>query len=193
MQIPIVFVDRKFEGMTGPFIGADNAGGAARAAQLLHDRGHRQIGVISGPASLSTMSERLHGFRQQLAAGGVDLPDDWVTQTPTRIEDGKQAAQQLLTLDDRPTALFANNYFHSLGALLAIKESGLRCPQDIALIGFDDHPWAAVSSPPLTVIRQPGRKMGYAAAETLLKMIRGEVVLDTKQIFECELVLRNSV
>ena len=192
MQIPVVFVDRKFEGMTGPFVGADNAGGAAQAARLLLECGHTRLGVVSGPTNLSTMEERLTGFRKQVASQGLTLPGDCIKEVPTRVEEGKAAAMEIISLPDRPTGLFANNYFHTLGALLAIRELGLRCPEEVALVGFDDHPWASVSDPPLTVIRQPGRQMGRKAAELLMGLIHGEAEQEGKTVMACELVRRKS-
>jgi DNA-binding LacI/PurR family transcriptional regulator len=98
----------------------------------------------------------------------------------------------LLTLPRRPTAVFVNNNLLSLGALLALKDLGLRCPQDVALVGFDDHPWAAVSDPPLTVVRQPAEQIGRTAAEILLALLEGEQVDETNLWLECELVERRS-
>ena len=191
-QIPIVFVDRKFEGMEGPFVGADNFKGAAEAARHLIERGHRRIGVISGPLDLSTMGERLAGFQQTLFSNGINLTDQHILKVPTRTEEGRLAAIQLLSLAERPTAIFTNNYFHTLGALLAIKELELKCPGEIALVGFDDHPWAAVSDPPLTVVRQPGKKMGQRAANILLGLINGETPPMENPLMQCELIIRKS-
>ena len=100
--------------------------------------------------------------------------------------------RQLLTLAERPTAVFINNNLLALGALLELQELGLRCPGDVGIVGFDDHPWAAVSAPPLTVVRQPAGQVGRAAAEMLLALIDGEQVADPRIIMDCELVARQS-
>ena len=83
--------------------------------------------------------------------------------------------------------MFINNNLLSLGALLAIKQSGLRCPEDIAILGFDDHPWAAVADPPLTVVRQPSREIGRTAAAALCSLIDGEPLEDDHVTLECEI------
>jgi len=88
--------------------------------------------------------------------------------------------------------LFVNNNFLSLGVLLAIKDLGLRCPEDIAIVGFDDHPWAAISDPPLTVVWQPVRELGQMAAQTLCVPIRGDQPPQSRVMLECEVILRQS-
>jgi DNA-binding LacI/PurR family transcriptional regulator len=93
---------------------------------------------------------------------------------------------------ERPTALFCSTNYFALDALLALKEMGLRCPEDVALIGFDDHPWAAVSDPPLTVVRQPARELGRAAAGALLDLIAGKGEPDARILLDCELIVRES-
>jgi LacI family transcriptional regulator len=138
------------------------------------------------------MRERLAGVRQALQDQQIDLPDEWVVTCPLTIEGAKEAARRLLLRSPRPQALFLSNNLLSLGALQATKELGLRCPTDIALVGFDDHPWAAVSDPPLTVVRQPSRQLGRVAAQTLCALIGGEPPPAESVILECELVVRES-
>jgi DNA-binding LacI/PurR family transcriptional regulator len=138
------------------------------------------------------MRERLAGFKKALNDHRIFLPDEWVLMSPLSAEAGKQATLSLLSRPDRPRALFVNNNFLSLGALQAVKELGLRCPEDIALVGFDDHPWASVSAPPLTVIRQPVLQIGETAAHILLAMIDDIEMPHTRNLLECELVIRES-
>ena len=108
------------------------------------------------------------------------------------IEQGEAAAHQLLSQLNRPTALFISNNLLSLGALKAIKKLGLRCPEDISILGFDDHPWAEVAGPPLSVVRQPARAVGQKAAEILLRLINNEPLDELRVILDCELVVRSS-
>lgn len=189
---PIVFVDRMYEGLTGSFVGVNNQQGAYDGTKYILERGHRKVGVLAGFQRLSTMRERLAGFRAALDDFGVPLPPQWVVESPLRIEAGKEAALRLLTMEDRPTAMLTNNNLLSLGAFLAINELKMRCPEDIAIVGFDDHPWAAVSCPPLTVVRQPSWQLGKKAGEILLNMVNGGVVEDTRVLLDCELVIRQS-
>jgi DNA-binding LacI/PurR family transcriptional regulator len=189
---PVVYVDRVFEGLERPYIGVNNVGGAYLGTRHLITSGYQDIGVIAGFQRLSTMRERLAGFRQALQEHNIAVPDEWVVTCPLSIEAGRVATRQLLTLPARPKALFVNNNLLSLGALLAIKDLGLRCPDDIALVGFDDHPWAAVAAPPLTVVRQPARELGRVAAQALCMLINGESLPDQQVMLECELVVRES-
>jgi LacI family transcriptional regulator len=192
MHIPVVFVDRHFEGLRGTFVGVDNAKGACLGATHLIECGHRRIGILAGFQRLSTMRERLAGFRQALQEHGVPLLEDWVVTSPLSIKGGREAMRQLLSHPERPTAVFMANNLLSLGGLLAVHELGLRCPEDIALIGFDDHPWAVVAYPPLTVIRQPAWQVGQAAGKILLDCIDGEPAPESPVILGCELVARQS-
>jgi LacI family transcriptional regulator len=187
---PIVSVDRTFEGSEVPFAGVNNQHGAYLGAKHLIERGHRQIGIIAGFPRLSTMRERLAGFRQALEEHHLPLPEAWIVSSP--LKAGREATYQILSLPERPTALFINNNQLSVGVLRAVKELGLRCPEDIALVGFDDHPWAVVSDPPLTVVRQPTRELGQSAARMLFDLIQGQPPAKTRVILECELVIRQS-
>ena len=191
-HIPVVFADRFFEGLDDPFVGVDNQKGAYLGTKCIIDCGHRQIGILAGFQRLSTMRERLAGFRQALEEHDISLPEEWVITSTLSIEGGREAMRQLLTLPERPTAVFLNNNLLTLGALLALKELGLRCPEDVGLVGFDDHPWAAVSAPPLTVVRQPAEQVGRAAAEMLLALINDEQVAGPRVILDCEVVVRQS-
>ncbi len=190
---PVVFVDREFEGIAErPYVGSNNYGGAYLGTKHLIDGGYREIGILAGFQRLSSMRDRLAGFRQALAEHKIPLPDAWIEVSPLSIEAGQEATLRLMSQADRPRALFINNNLLSLGTLLALASLGLRCPEDVALVGFDDHPWAAVSNPPLTVIRQPTLTIGETAAHLLLDMLNGDETPRSKHLFNCELVIRAS-
>lgn len=189
---PIVFVDRTFKDLAGPYVGVDNQQGAYIGTSYLIERGYRQLGILAGLPRLSTMRERLAGFQQALTEHGLDLPAAWVASSDLTIAAGRVATHQLLDLPTPPKAIFVNNNLLTLGALHAFKERKLRCPEEIALIGFDDHPWAAVSNPPLTVIRQPAHQVGQVAAEMLFGLLNGEEPVAQRRLLGCELVVRQS-
>jgi LacI family transcriptional regulator len=138
------------------------------------------------------MRERLQGFRQALAEAAIPLPDAWMATSELNIDAGRTTTHRLLTAADRPTALFVNNNLLSLGALLAIRDLGLRCPEDIALACFDDHPWAAVCAPPLTVVSQPARCIGHCAAAMLCTLIQGGTIEEPIVELSCDLIVRQS-
>jgi DNA-binding LacI/PurR family transcriptional regulator len=100
--------------------------------------------------------------------------------------------RRLFSSTERPSAILSSMSSLSLMALSTLKELGLRCPEDVALVGFDDHPWAAVSDPPLTVVRQPARQLGRTAAQILLNLIGGDEPPETSVTLDCELVVRES-
>jgi DNA-binding LacI/PurR family transcriptional regulator len=187
---PIVSVDRTFEGSEVPFVGVNNKHGAYLGTKHLIECGHHKLGIIAGFDRLSTMRERLAGFRQALEEYKIPLPEEWIVYSP--LKAGREVTHQILAWAERPTALFINNNQLTVGVLLALKEVGLSCPEDISLVAFDDHPWAAVSDPPLTVVRQPTRELGQISARMLHELIRGQPLAETRIILECELVIRQS-
>lgn len=192
-HLPMVFVDRMFEGFQQqPYVGADNWGGAYLGTTHLIERGYREIGALAGFERLSSMRERFDGYRQAMQDHNLPMREEWMITSPLNIEAGYEAARRVLTLPERPRALFLNNNFLNLGTLLAVHDLGLRCPEDIALVGFDDHPWAAVASPPLTVVRQPAEKIGRTAAEMLLTIINGGQPENPHIILPCEVIVRQS-
>jgi LacI family transcriptional regulator len=189
---PVVFVDRHFPDLAGPYVGADNEGGAYLGIRHLIDRGYQSIGILAGFQRLSNMRERLAGAQRALREANLEGPSEWIVTSPLTIEAAQHAIRQLLSLPTRPRAIFVSNNLLMLGALLALKDLGLHCPEDVALVGFDDHPWAAVSDPPLTVVRQPSRQLGSKAAEILCALIDGQQPTQMSFELSCELVIRQS-
>ncbi len=192
LHTPLVVVDRAFDGLMGPYVGVNNFEGARMAVDHFVRCGYREIGILAGFQRLSTMRERLEGFRFAMQEHSLELPEEWCVPSPLSIEAGKEAALRLLDRPDRPRAIFINNNLLSLGMLLAIDELKLCCPEDLALIGFDDPAWAAVSCPPLTVIRQPSHEVGRMAAQLLLDLMNGIPHPETHIQLDCELVVRRS-
>jgi len=190
---PVVFVDRAFENLEEPFVGVDNYGGAIIGTRYLIECGHDQIGILAGLQRLSTMRERLSGFRHALEEANLGCHEEWVVTSELSIERGKEAALEILSQEARPTALFASNNMLCLGTLLALRELGLNCPQDISLLSFDDHPWAEVVEPSLTVVRQPAHEVGQYSAGMLCDFLSKTTPPQTRIILPCELVVRQSV
>jgi LacI family transcriptional regulator len=192
LHTPIVFVDRAFEELEGCFVGTKNKEGAYLGVKHLIANGHQKIGILSGFDRLSTMRERFNGYTLALEEAGIQVNQDWVSPSALSVEGGREALRKLMSLPDRPTAIFSNNNLVTLGALLEIKEMCLRCPEDVAFVGFDDHPWAAVSEPPLTVVKQPAQQIGEIAARMLLSLIKEEPIEECQVLLDCELVVRES-
>ncbi|MDE2637672.1 MAG: LacI family DNA-binding transcriptional regulator [Chloroflexota bacterium] len=192
LNIPIVMLDRTFENADSPYVGVNNSQGAYLGTRHLIERGYREIGILSGFQRLSTMRERLAGFEQALAEAKLPLRADWRIDSPLTIEDGKRAMQQLMGRAGRPGAVFISNNLLSLGALMGLREMELVCPTDIAIVGFDDHPWARVSDPPLTVVRQPTYAIGETAAQKVLQALNDGDGDASSALFDCQLVMRQS-
>lgn len=173
---PIVFVDERLTGMDVPWVGSDNRGGARAAAEHLLEVGHRHIGIIGGPPALWSAEQRLAGYREAMAAAGID-PDDAPTRDGDyRYDSGYKAAGELLSGSQRErlTAILCANDLMAFGVIRYCRENGLRIPEDVSLVGFDDIPAASLLSPPLSTVRQAAHEMGRLATELLLKRVGGE-------------------
>lgn len=192
-HVPIVYLDRCVDNVEGPFVGVNNWGGAYLGTSYLIDCGHRRLGILAGFQGASPMRERLAGFRKALEANAIPLPEERVIVTSqSSIEEGCRAMLEMLALPERPSAVFVNNNVLTLGALMAIRQIGVHCPEDISLVTFDDPQWAAVSDPPLTVIRQPTDQIGQVAAQMLLALLKGDQPVERHVTLECELIVRQS-
>lgn len=191
-NIPIVFMDRPFDGLTGPYVGPDNAGGAALAVEHFLGCGMTEIGILTGPPELLNMGERLAGFRASMAERGLAVPDEWVISSALSAEGGYAAMKSMLALARPPRAVLLNSEQLTLGALRALPEAGVRCPEDVALISFDEYPWAAVACPPLTTVRVPNREMGRVAADVLLALLTASYPDSQPAALPCQLILRQS-
>jgi LacI family transcriptional regulator len=177
-----------------PFVDVDNVGGAGLAVRHLLGLGHRRIGLITNADPAYTASaDRLMGYRQALAEGGVDYDEGLVRYGNFTPQSGLAAMDELLTLQPRPTAVFVASDTVALGALQALRRAGLRVPQDLALVGFDDIPLAEFVDPPLTTVRLPAHGLGWGAADLLIRLIAAEEEIRNPNVFlETELVVRES-
>jgi DNA-binding LacI/PurR family transcriptional regulator len=172
--IPFVVFDPTTELPDGvPFVGATNWSGGRAATRHLAELGHGRIAMISGPDRILCCRARLDGYRSAMEAAG--LPIEVVRADLTR-EDGAAAAAILLTRPSRPTAIFAANDLQALGVYEAARGAGLRIPEDLSVVGFDDLPVVAWVDPPLTTVHQPLTEMAVAATELALALGRGEPV-----------------
>jgi LacI family transcriptional regulator len=173
--IPIVVLDRNVPEVAVDVVRADSEGGAYQLAKHLLSFGHQRITILAGPQSVSTSVDRVNGFCRALSEAGLDTCDTQVLWGSYTQESGYEMAKEALTRTPAPTAIFAANNFVAIGALKAIKEKNYHVPEDIALVAFDDIPFAFTVEPFLTVVTQPAREMGKQAVRLLLKRIKGEV------------------
>jgi LacI family transcriptional regulator len=170
-DVPVVFADRSISGVDVDSVVVNNRETSTRLANHLLSLGHKRIGVLRARLNASAIAERLEGFLAAVDASGATRHPELIVEAPSTIEDAAKVASTLLSLDDRPTAIFCTNNFMTLGAMQAVIEHGLSCPDDVAIVGFDDFPWATAFSPRLTVVAQPARAMGEEAARLLFDRI----------------------
>jgi DNA-binding LacI/PurR family transcriptional regulator len=151
---------------------ANAEAGRAATAHLI-GLGHRRIAYLGDRHGHQSDTERFAGYREALEQADLPFQPELVVHGDGRPEGGEQAMEKLLALCEAPTAVFCYNDMSALGALRRIRHAGLRVPDDVSVIGFDDLFVAQYTDPPLTTVRQPKRQMGRLAAETLLKLMAG--------------------
>jgi LacI family transcriptional regulator len=173
-------------------ISAAHWSGARVATEHLLSLGHRRVGAISGPREWIASAERLNGYQAALGAAGI-LPDrELVAESDFTMEGGGAAAATLLGLPDPPTAIFAFNDNMAVGAMQAARAHGLRVPEDLSIVGFDDTQQAAIVTPPLTSVRQPLEEMGRVAVSRLLRLIEKQRVEALRVELGTKLIVRAS-
>jgi LacI family transcriptional regulator len=172
-KMPVVVLDRRVPGGGVDVVRGDSERGAYDLVRLLLGLGHRRIAVLSGPEEVSTAADRVAGYRRALEETGIAEKSALIQHGPLTQAGGYAMTQRVLQLEPSPTALFAANNFIAIGAYRALRDAGLRVPEDMALVAFDDLPPAMVMDPFLTVAAQPAYEMGRKATELLLSRLAG--------------------
>jgi alanine racemase len=196
--LPMVLVDSNTtDGIAS--VDVDDEGGARQAARHLLELGHREIAIlaIDGPSSNpqpggGVVGRRLRGYREELAGAGIDVRDDEIATGPASIEGGRAAFGSLWDAGRRPTAVLAMSDGMAIGAIQAIHERGVRVPDDVSVVGFDDVDLAASTDPALTTVHQPVRGKGEEAVRMLLAVIGGRDAAPGHRRLETSLVVRSS-
>lgn len=190
--IPVVAVD-PHSGPSGlPTIDSDNFHGALLAMEHLLAQGHRRIGFLAGRPGLQSAEERERGYREALERAGIGFDPDLVRLGGYREETADGAAREMLTLADRPTAVFAANDMTALRTMKVAADLGLRVPADLSVVGFDNVPESALASPPLTTIAQPLHDMGAQAFRMLHTLLEGGELPEPHLRLPTTLVVRGS-
>lgn len=190
--IPIVILDREIAGFEADTIKVDNVSGAAAATRHLIALGHQRIALIAGTQTISSGRERLRGACDALAEHGIGLDDVLVEYGDFRLESGYELTRKLMRSPEPPDVIFAMSYLMAMGAIRALHELGIRVPDDVALAGFDDVPWAQDLNPPLSTVAQPAYEIGQEAIKMILKRIARPEAPYHKVIFQPNLVVRES-
>ncbi|MCF4994763.1 LacI family DNA-binding transcriptional regulator [Pseudomonas syringae] len=175
-----------------PTISLDNRAAARAMTEHLIALGHRRIGLIKGPQSSPLTQDRVAGYEDALRAAHLPGDAELICHGDFTLKAGDEGAATMLALRDRPTALFCENDEMAIGALHRIKQLGLRVPQDVSLVGFDDIPFAAYCDPPLTTIAQPAETFGELAVQMLIGLIEGQSLDERQRVLPFELTVRQS-
>ncbi|GAB3954876.1 LacI family DNA-binding transcriptional regulator [Kribbella albertanoniae] len=173
-------------------VGSTNFAGGMAATQHLLDLGHRRIAYLGGQPTSGCNQARLSGFRSAMEAAGASVPKNYIWQRDFLYDDGVAGGTVLLDLPDRPTAIFAGSDEVALGVMEAARARGLRIPEDLSVVGFDDTQVARLASPPLTTVKQPLREMGAVALRTALRLAAGETVDSHHVELATTLIIRGS-
>jgi LacI family transcriptional regulator len=175
-----------------PSVGATNWAGGIAATDHLINLGHRRIGVITGPAEVLCSLARVDGYRSALDRAGIGYDPALVRYGDFHHEGGFARAVELLDMPSPPTAIFAGSDEHGFGVYEAARLRGVRIPQDLSVVGFDDLPLTRWVSPPMTTVRQPLAEMGSLAAGMLGDLIDGKPLPSTRMELSTELIVRES-
>ena len=194
-RMPIVIAcETPPELVTMPRVHIDNFAAAADATEHLISHGHRRIAMIYGILDSPLTIARVNGFRSAMERAGLDIPDQWLAEGFRTLCGGRDAAKALLSGDERPTAILCGNDDMALGCLHETRRMGLKVPNDLSLMGFDDIQFARVADPPLTTVRQPAEDIGERALARLCRLIAGEPPpAEAAEILPHELVVRDSI
>lgn len=188
-SIPFVLVGRHPDPRVS-YVDADNVAGARMAVEYLLRQGHTRVATITGPLNMAAGQDRLEGYKQALRARHLPIDEHLIVEGDFTEQGGMAAMGQLLELAERPTAVFVAGDTMAMGALKAVKDAGLRVPEDITLVGFDDLPQVAYLDPPLTTVRQPIAQLGETAVHILLDLIRYGRERVQRIVLPTELVVR---
>ncbi len=170
-SVPFVVVDR-VQDLRIDQVGVENESGAASVVEHLLATGHERVGIIAGRPGLSTTTERVAGYRLAHRRRGLDVDERYIVDGDSTENGGRQAMSTLLQLDPRPTGVFIGNDTMTIGALRALRQAGLSIPGEMALVCFDDFPWADVFEPRLTTVAQPSFAIGARAVQLLTRRLQ---------------------
>ena len=192
-DFPVVLVNRRVKKNNVNYVVVDNQKGAHLAVEHLVNNGYKKIGIITGESSVSTGEERLRGYRKVLSAHELRFKKEYCSQGPFTQEHGKKAAKEMLTLKNRPEAIFAASDNLAWGVMDAAGELGLKIPEDLAIVGFDDTHFSSNSNIRLTTVSQRKYEMGEHGVQTLIDLIESpQPDYINKIVLEPRLIIRES-
>ena len=191
--IPFVIVDPAGDpSPDAPSVGSANWSGGLMATRHLIELGHRRIAAITGPEDMMCSLARVDGYRSAMNSAGLSIDPAWIRFGDFHVTGGRDRAAELLSLDNAPTAIFAGSDLQALGALDAARAFGLRVPDDLSIVGYDDIPLARWITPRLTTVHQPLKRMGEEAARLVIRLSDEEPATTPRMDLATSLVVRES-
>ena len=189
---PYVIVHRLFHESDPYSIIPDERQNSALVVQHLLALGHRKIAYIAGDERYFSSAQRLNTYLDTMRAAGIEVGDGWIVQGEWQVPSGYQSAKRILAAVQKPSAIVAANDGLAYGALLAVQDEGLRVPQDVAIVGYDDHEISRFANPTITTVTLPLFLMGQVAAENLLCQLQTSEREYAEQLIPGELIVRQS-
>ncbi|MBC3811588.1 MULTISPECIES: LacI family DNA-binding transcriptional regulator [Undibacterium] len=190
--IPKVLVDREVAGVAADLIEADHVQGGYDATRYLIGLGHRRIACVAGPDTLLPSGGRVTGYLRALAEAKLEFRTEYLIHSDFTSQGGFNAFKQLLALPERPTAIFVSNDLMAIGGICAANEAGVKIPQQLSVIGYDDIALASFSTPPLTTIAQPKHDIGQLTAQVLVARITNPTLPLRREMLRSQLIIRQS-
>jgi DNA-binding LacI/PurR family transcriptional regulator len=190
--IPVVGIDRRIKGLTCDLVTIDNESAAYEAITHLIALGHRRIAIIGGPAAVSSVADRVHGYERALREHRIEIDPQLIREGNLRENGGYEESVNVLALEDPPTAIFSANNLTTLGVLRALRERQVRVPTDLSIIGFDDLPIGDLLDPPVTVVEQPTHQIGAKAVELLFQRLQKPGLPVHEILMSARLIVRGS-
>ena len=192
-SIPFVIIDPAGDPSPDvPAVGSANWAGGLAAVRHLIDLGHRRIAAISGPEDMMCSHARIDGYRSAMVSAGLPIRDEWIRYGDFHLEGGVRHSAALLDLDEPPTAIFAGSDLQALGVYETARMRGIRVPDELSVVGYDDIPLAQWVSPRLTTVNQPLQEMGRQAARLAIRLTSGPITPTPRMDLATSLVVRES-
>lgn len=191
--IPFVIIDPAGDpSPDAPSVGSANWSGGLMATRHLIDLGHRRIAAITGPEDMMCSLARVDGYRSAMNSAGLPIDPAWIRFGDFHVSGGRDHARELFALDEPPTAIFAGSDLQAVGALDAARVAGLRVPEDVSIVGYDDIPLARWVTPRLTTVHQPLKRMGEEAARLVIRLSDETPATTPRMDLATSLVVRES-
>jgi LacI family transcriptional regulator len=190
--IPVVTVGYLWPDSGLAMVDVDNIGGGRKATDYLIGLGHRHIAMLTGPTKWKSVHDRTEGYLQALENAGIPIRQELICKGDWLHRSGYEHTRELIEKKIPFTAIFAHNDRIARGAIYALHQAGLRVPEDVSIIGYDDVPEAEFADPPLTTIKQPMAEVGQAATRFLIQWIEDPAIIPKQVLFDTSLIIRSS-